>query len=153
MRPLRPNSHRLRHGRCSERGRGYLITTVVHERAPVFRNWELGRLLVAEMRHAHERGQVTSLAWVVMPDHLHWLVQLEEVPLAQVMQAVKSRSTLAVNRAMNRSGAFWQSGFHDRALRDSQDLLPFARYIIGNPLRARLVERIGDYPLWDAAWL
>ena len=144
MRAIRPNSHRLRHGRSSEHGRGYLITTVVNGRVPIFRNWRLGRLLVAEMRQVHERGQVTSLAWVVMPDHLHWLVQLEKVPLTQVMQTVKSRSTLAVNRAMNRNGAFWQSGFHDRAIRDNQDLLPFARYIIANPLRAGLVERIGD---------
>ena len=28
-----------------------------------------------------------------------------------------------------------------------------ARYIVANPLRARMVERLGDYPLWDAVWL
>jgi len=28
-----------------------------------------------------------------------------------------------------------------------------ARYIVANPLRAGLVERLGDYPLWDAVWL
>jgi hypothetical protein len=28
-----------------------------------------------------------------------------------------------------------------------------ARYIIANPIRAGLVERAGDYPLWDACWL
>ena len=28
-----------------------------------------------------------------------------------------------------------------------------ARYIIANPLRAGLVEHIGQYPLWDAIWL
>ncbi|MHA6787086.1 transposase [Pseudomonas sp. FP2300] len=153
MHPPRPNSHRLRRGRFSERGRGYLVTTVVHQRAPIFNDWHLGRLVVAEMRLAHERGQVNSLAWVVMPDHLHWLVQLEQAQLTHVMQAVKSRSTLTINRARNRKGAFWQSGFHDRAIRDDEDLLPFARYIIANPLRAGLVDRIGDYPLWDAAWL
>ncbi|MBC3346702.1 transposase [Pseudomonas sp. SWRI196] len=153
MRPPHPNSHRLRRGRSSEWGRGYLVTTVVHQRMPLFQDWRLGRLLVAELRQAHERGQVDSLAWVVMPDHLHWLVQLEQAQLTHVMQAVKSRSTLAINRATNRKGAFWQSGFHDRAIRDNQDLRPVARYIIANPLRAGLVDRIGDYPLWDAIWL
>jgi REP element-mobilizing transposase RayT len=113
----------------------------------------LGRLLVAEMRLAHERGQVNSLAWVVMPDHLHWLVQLEQAQLTHVMQMVKSRSTLTINRAMNRKGAFWQSGFPDRAIRDNEDLQPCARYIIANPLRAGLVDRIGNYPLWDTEWL
>jgi putative transposase len=28
-----------------------------------------------------------------------------------------------------------------------------ARYIVANPLRAGLVERLGDYPHWDAVWL
>ncbi|MBA1376605.1 REP-associated tyrosine transposase [Pseudomonas brassicacearum] len=153
MHPLRPNSHRLRHGRSSEPGRGYLVTTVVHQRTPIFKNLRLGRLLVAEMRLAHEQFQINSLAWVVMPDHLHWLVQLEQAGLSEVMRGVKSRSTLAINRAMGRNGAFWQNGFHDRAIRDNQDLRPCARYIIANPLRAGLVDRIGDYPLWDTIWL
>src|SRR3546814_17241015 len=91
MHPPRPNSHQLRRGRFSERGRGYLVTTVVHQRTPLFKDWRLGRLLVAELRQAHERGQVNSLAWVVMPDHLHWLVQLEQAQLTHVMQTVKSR--------------------------------------------------------------
>lgn len=25
--------------------------------------------------------------------------------------------------------------------------------MVANPLRANLVDTIGDYPLWDAAWL
>jgi len=28
-----------------------------------------------------------------------------------------------------------------------------ARYIIGNPVRSGLVQRVGDYPFWDAVWL
>ncbi|MDO8403715.1 MULTISPECIES: transposase [Pseudomonas] len=148
-----PNSHRLRHGRFSEQGRAYLLTAVVHQRLPLFDDWQLGRLLVAELRRAHDQEWVNSIAWVIMPDHFHWLVQLEQRSLMRVMQAIKSRSTLTINRALNSAGAFWQSGFHDRAIRDGEELLPFARYIVANPLRAGLVDKIGDYPLWDACWL
>ncbi|MDN3219239.1 REP-associated tyrosine transposase [Pseudomonas nunensis] len=148
-----PNSHRLRHGRYSEQGRGYLITAVVYQRRRVFSDWRLGRLLVAELRRAHEQQWVNSIAWVVMPDHFHWLVQLEQRSLAQLMQAIKSRSTLSINRASGTRGAFWQSGYHDRAIRDGEELRPFARYIVANPVRAGLVEKTGDYPLWDACWL
>jgi REP element-mobilizing transposase RayT len=149
----RPNSHLLRHGRFSEQGRAYLLTAVVHQRQPLFIDWRLGRLLVAELKRANDRKMANSIAWVVMPDHLHWLVQLEQGSLAQLMQVVKSRSTLTINRALNREGAFWQSGYHDRAVRDDEDLRPLARYIVANPLRAGLVEKVGDYPLWDACWL
>ncbi|MBT9267632.1 transposase [Pseudomonas sp. MG-9] len=151
--PVQPNSHLLRAGRCSEVGRAYLLTAVVHHRQPVFSDWKLGRLLVAELRRAHEERQVNSIAWVVMPDHFHWLMQLESPDLGRVMGSVKSRCALKVNQETGRQGPLWQTGYHDRAIRDGEDLKPFARYIIANPLRAGLVERIGDYPLWDACWL
>ncbi|MGH8412134.1 MAG: REP-associated tyrosine transposase, partial [Pseudomonas sp.] len=38
-------------------------------------------------------------------------------------------------------------------IRRDEDLPAVARYIVANPLRAGLVEKIGDYPLWDAVWL
>ncbi|WP_447798634.1 REP-associated tyrosine transposase [Pseudomonas moraviensis] len=146
-------SHRLRRGRCSEPGRAYLITVVVYQRRPIFTDWRIGRLLVAQLKRAQDQQWVKSIAWVVMPDHLHWLVQLENASLERLMQTVKSRSTLTINRALNRTGAFWQTGYHDRAIRDNEDLRPYARYIIANPLRAGLVKKVADYPLWDACWL
>ena len=59
--PRQPNSHLLRRGRYSETGRAYLITAVVHQRHPLFRDFRLGRLLVAEFKRVHDSGQVNSL--------------------------------------------------------------------------------------------
>jgi putative transposase len=151
--PTQPNSHRLRFGRHSEIGRAYLITAVIHNRQPLFSDWRLGRLLVAEMRRAHDSGRVNSIAWVVMPDHFHWLMQLQDDKLGNVMGATKARCAQAVNKTIGRRGTLWQTGYHDRAIRDGEELLPFARYIVAKPLRAGLVDKIGDYPLWDACWL
>ncbi|NWA84491.1 transposase [Pseudomonas sp. D2002] len=149
----KPNSHLLRRGRYSESGRAYLVTAVVYERRSVFTNFRVGRLLVDELKQAHDLNLVNSLAWVIMPDHFHWLFELRDATLPDVMKRVKSRSTLAINRACGTQGAFWQSGYHDRAARAEENLIKIARYIIANPLRAGLVEHIGNYPLWDAAWL
>lgn len=146
--------HTLRTGRFSEPGRTYLLTTTTHERIPVFNDWLLARLLITEMRQAHELKLVTSLAWVVMPDHFHWLVELGNTPVQTLMQRIKSRSAIAINKASaEHNGKLWQRGFHDRALRREEDLQSVARYIVANPLRAELVKRVGDYPLWDAIWL
>jgi hypothetical protein len=38
-------------------------------------------------------------------------------------------------------------------LRDDESLLAVARYVVLNPVRARLVKKIGLYPFWDAVWL
>jgi putative transposase len=98
-------------------------------------------------------GTVETLAWVLMPDHLHWLLVLGAADLGAVVRTLKSRSAIAVNRALGRDGPVWQKGYHDHAVRGEEDLRAVARYVVANPVRARLVERVGDYPLWDAVWL
>ena len=148
-----PQSHRLRHGRYSEHGRSYLVTFVVNHRRPLFTDLYLGRLLVTELRQAHELGLVDSMAWVIMPDHVHWLFELKQRNLPDVIRRVKSRSTLTINRRRQSKERVWQPGYHDRAVRAQDDVCKMARYIIANPLRAGLVERVGDFSLWDAAWL
>jgi len=94
------------------------------------------------------------LAWVLMPDHVHWLLQLGETDsLGEVIGRLKSASSRHTNRALNRTGPLWSKAFHDHALREEEDLQAVARYIVANPLRAGLIKRIGDYPFWNAIWL
>lgn len=148
-----PRSDQLRIGRFSEHERIYLLTATVEAREPIFADFNLGRLLVAELRAAHDEALGESLAWVVMPDHLHWLLVSKRGSISELMGRVKGRSARRINPLLGRSGKLWQDGFHDRALRREEDVLPAARYVVANPLRAGLVARIGDYPLWDAVWL
>ncbi|WP_374239357.1 transposase [Thiocapsa sp. C2-2m] len=50
------------------------------------------------MRALTEYRAVTSLAWVVMPDHIHWLLQLDDsLSLPSVLKAFKARSAHRVN--------------------------------------------------------
>ncbi|SDW94241.1 REP element-mobilizing transposase RayT [Pseudomonas syringae] len=149
----RAQSHRLRIGRISGKSQIYLVTAKTFERNPVFSDWRMGRLLVDELRQVQERQLADSLAWVVMPDHIHWLLQLNSHSLSKIVQRVKSKSAIAINRARSCSGPFWQSGFHDINVRTEDSLVGFARYIVANPVRAGLVKSVRDYPLWDAVWL
>ncbi|MCO7626114.1 transposase [Pseudomonas fluorescens] len=151
--PKRYSSHRLRTGRHCEENQIYLLTANTLGREPLFKDYRLGRLVVHQFRQAQEEGFADALAWVVMPDHFHWLIQLQKGTLGQLMCQVKSLSTRSVNTASGRSGGLWQQGFHDHALRREEDLVKLARYVVANPLRAGLVEKLGDYPLWDAVWV
>jgi REP element-mobilizing transposase RayT len=148
-----PRSKTLRDGRFSQSGRIYLITAVIHNREPIFADLRLGRLVVEEFRLEQNTGRANSLAWVIMPDHIHWLLELKNCQLTPLLQRVNSRSARAINRERGQHEQVWQRGFYDRALRREEDLVAMARYVVANPLRAGLVKRIGDYPLWDAVWL
>jgi REP element-mobilizing transposase RayT len=150
----RPHSRDLRKGRASEPGRAYHVRASTADRQKTFTDFACGREVVGALRFQHERGAVESLAFVVMPDHLHWLFVLTgTLPLDRVMHDVKGFSALRINRRLGRRGPLWQDGYFDRALRADDDVRMVARYIVANPLRAGLVERIGDYALWDAKWL
>jgi REP element-mobilizing transposase RayT len=141
-------------GRVSLPHQAYHVTTCTEARRPLFRDFACARLLVAEMRALHEAELLESLAWVIIPDHLHWLFQLgERETLSATVKRLKARSALAIARQVGPGVPIWQRGFHDHAIRRDQELLAVARYIVANPLRAGLVEHIGDYPLWDAIWL
>ncbi len=147
------NGNQLLKGRYSEPGRIYLLTTVTEQRRPLFSDFHLGRLVVDQLRQAHDEGIVTSKAWVVMPDHFHWLVELHNKTLGELMSRVKSRSSLNINNVAQTNDRIWQKGYHDRSLRREEDMKDIARYIVKNPIRAQLTTRIGDYPLWDACWM
>ena len=89
-----------------------------------------------------------------MPDHLHWLIQLnEDKTLSNIVKTLKARSALRVNRHLVQAGSLWQRGYYDRAVRKDEDIRQIARYIVANPLRAGLVRDIGDYPHWDCIWM
>lgn len=152
MRDKKPHGYNLRKGRYSEARRIYLITTVTHERVPYFRDFDTGRLLVGALRS--EMLRADTLAYVVMPDHLHWLMQLHEgYSLPRVVADIKSVSAHHINRKLGRVGKFWQAGYHDHALREDEDVAMMARYVVANPLRAGLVSSLREYPLWDAVWV
>lgn len=143
-----PHSKDLRKGRHSMPGQIYLITTVTENRQPVFQDFNAARSLILLLRNEQQLGRADTLAFVIMPDHLHWLMALTRpAPLARIMQSLKALSAKSIGRPI------WQPGFHDHALRKEEDLKAVARYIIANPLRAGLVSNIGDYPHWDALWL
>ena len=138
----------LRRGRCSEEGRVYLLTLVCADRAAEFSEFWAARTAVRAMHQRAVETVAETLAFVVMPDHVHWLIRLcDGVALGEAVRRYKACATLARGRKL------WQRGFHDHALRHDEDLIAVARYVVANPVRAGLVAHAGDYPHWDAAWL
>ena len=153
MKPPRPHASHLRRGRFSECGRVYLITTVIHQRQTPFQELPLARLAIQELQACDASADCQTLAFVLMPDHLHWLLTLHRGDLSALVRRFKSNSARRINTFRGSTGPLWQAGFHDHTPRQEDDLRRLARYVVANPLRSGLVESIGDYPHWDALWL
>jgi REP element-mobilizing transposase RayT len=150
----RSGEHRLRHGRVSESGRIYLITTVVAGRRALFCDAIRASTAATLIDDAATWPNAHLYAWVLMPDHLHCVLQLRgHTDISRTVGSAKAR----ISRTLAHRGLIqlplWQRGYHDRALRFDDDLTDTVRYVIENPLRAGIVGQLGEYPWWGAAWL
>lgn len=144
----------LRKGRYSLAQQVYHISSSTHCKQSFLASFECGRAVVRSMKREQDAGHTETLAFVVMPDHFHWLLSLSGTrSLSGSVNTVKSHAARRINRLLNRRGQIWQRGIYDRAIRREEDLASVARYIVANPVRAEIVESIRDYPLWDAIWM
>ena len=137
----------LRKGRYSEIGCVYHLVFSTSNRKPVFNDFDKARYLIGLLGGCQCQGFAQTMAFVVMPDHVHWLFELKRGSISGLIQRVKSFYTKYEGRNV------WNKGFYDHAIRADEDLANVARYIVVNPLRAGLVKKVGNYPHWDAIWL
>jgi putative transposase len=149
----RMSSPRLQTARRSDAGAWYVITMATVDRRSSFTNDLAAAAVRRELTELPEPQAITH-AWVLMPDHLHWLLELGyERALSAVVQRMKSRTAIAVNRVTGGSGSVWQAGFFDHRVRSSEDVRVQARYLIENPVRKGLVVHPQDYPHWWCRWI
>jgi len=81
-----------------------------------------------------------------MPDHLHLLMEGLEgrSDLRRCVNRVKQRTSYAAVRLG--LGRLWQDGYHDRIVRQDENLQHYIDYIVENPVRVGLVRYAEDYP-------
>ncbi len=81
-----------------------------------------------------------------MPDHLHILAIGEELDsdLEAFMATMKQKTGFDFKKLHRVS--LWQAGYYDRILRNDEQSIVVARYILENPVRAGLVRDFREYP-------
>ncbi len=91
------------------------------------------------------------IAWVIMPNHVHILIEtLEGNPLSEIMQSIKSYTAHEANKLLGRKGSFWFKEYFDRYIRDGRHFQATVRYIEENPVKARLCARPEDWKFSSA---
>jgi REP element-mobilizing transposase RayT len=98
-------------------------------------------------RHA---VQYDLRAWVVMPNHAHLVVKVQEVPMSVLVDGWKGYTAKQANRILGRKGKFWQEDYWDTHMRDSEHERRSRLYLENNPVKARLVALRKDWP-WSSA--
>jgi REP element-mobilizing transposase RayT len=109
----------------------------------------LGQSHIAEIIETillRRNGQDYELdGWIIMPNHVHLVVEVWEFPLAKLMNLWKGRSSRDANRALGRRGHFWQEDYFDTLIRDESHLERAIRYTEQNAVRASLVKTAQEW--------
>ncbi|NNC87629.1 MAG: transposase [Akkermansiaceae bacterium] len=91
------------------------------------------------------------LAWVIMPNHMHFTFEMAEGwPLGEVLKRFKGFTSHEANRIFGREGSFWYPDYWDRYVRDRNHLRKLIHYIHENPVKAGLVGRAEEWR-WSSA--
>ena len=147
------NSAALRKGRRSLIGQYYFLTTATAYRRPVFLHREAGQLVLHALRSAALARCFQTDAAVVMPDHIHFCGALLAGDLATLMRRLKGyTSRMILRQRSDLATPIWQPGYHDHALRSEESYRHRVDYLLANPVRAGLCERVADYPLVYCRW-
>ncbi|MCX5670670.1 MAG: transposase, partial [Planctomycetota bacterium] len=96
-----------------------------------------------------ERFELEPWAYVLMPNHYHLVLRTLRPNLSRAMHWLGVAYTNGFNARHRRSGHLFQGRFKAFLVEDESYLSRLLLYIHRNPLRARLVERLAEYP-WSS---
>jgi putative transposase len=90
----------------------------------------------------------TTIGFIVMPDHFHWLLELgNRLSLGRVIARLKAQT----QSALTAQALAWQRDFFEHRLRANESVEDYARYIYLNPYRATLAPTSTARESWWTA--
>jgi putative DNA methylase len=107
---------------------------------------------VEEILRAEDGRTYRLQSWVVMPNHVHLVVDVWQKPLCQLLHEWKGSSAHDANQVVGRRGRFWQKETFDTLIRDSDHLARAIHYTEHNPTKAALVRAITQWHWSSARW-
>lgn len=86
-----------------------------------------------------ERVYYEIICFAIMPNHIHILLKQIE-PLLKIIKYLKAKSTIELNKSMDRKSQFWAKDYYDRAIRNEAHFKTVYNYILNNPYKANLKD-------------
>ncbi len=141
------------------------LTCSCYNHLPLFTRDAVKALFVAQLNLTRERLGFGVVAWVIMPDHVHLLIDPRGVSVTRILMALKRPFAARVldrwrelnagvlPRIVDSQGEahFWQAGGgYDRNEYTPHEIAEKINYIHDNPVRAGLVGETTDWA-WSSA--
>lgn len=137
-----------RNRKCFIHGTVIEICFTAEEGLPLPANPLIKLILLSIFARAQTYYPVTICHFVVMPNHMHLLVVVNDpAQIPRFVEYIKRESSHAINRLLGRERrTVWMNGYDSPIILDAEKAVSRIVYIYANPARANLVSTIDDYP-------
>lgn len=94
----------------------------------------LVRRIITEALHFKDTINYHLISYVIMPNHVHILVQLHNgYRTATFVHSIKRHTAFTINKMLDQEGQLWMNESFDRIVRNEEHLKYCIRYIRENP--------------------
>lgn len=107
------------------------------------------RVFIKRIKRYHEKYDFKLYAYVLMPNHFHFLLQTSQIPLSKVMQGMLQSYAIWFHKKYKSVGHLFQSRYTPILCQQETYFLTLIRYILMNPVRAGLADTPEQYP-WSS---
>ncbi len=85
------------------------------------------------------------LYYVLMDNHYHMLIEMEEVSISHIMQIINHKYSVYFNRKYNRTGTIFDATFKSYEVHGERYFRKLILYIAHNPVHAKIIDDINRY--------
>jgi len=121
-------------------GAVYHVTSRGNEKKPVFKDDTDRENFLNTLQHVNKRYHWICHAYCLMTNHYHFLIETPEGNLSQGMRQLNGVYTQLFNKWHGRNGHLFQGRFKAILIQKDSHLLAVCRYVVLNPVRAKMVE-------------
>jgi len=126
-------------------GAVYHVTSRGNEKKPVFKDDTDRLTFLNTLQHVNKRYNWICHAYCLMTNHYHLLIETPDGNLSIGMRQVNSVYTQLFNKRHGRAGHLFQGRYKAILIQKDSHLLEVCRYVVLNPVRARMAEKPEEY--------
>jgi putative transposase len=130
-------------------GAVYHVTSRGNEKKPVFKDDQDRQNFLNTLQHVNKRYNWICHAYCLMTNHYHLLIETPDGNLSIGMRQVNGVYTQLFNNRHGRTGHLFQGRYKAILIQKDSHLLEVCRYVVLNPVRAKMVEMPEAYP-WSS---
>lgn len=127
----------------------YHVSSRGNARGDIYESDEDRMKFLSLLENACQRYDWYCHAYCLMSNHYHLLIETNSPSLSKGMKYLNGTYTQYFNRQNRRVGHVYQGRFKAILVQKETYLLELARYIVLNPVRARMVRSAKDWP-WSS---